>query len=122
MTVHSNWRADAACRDADSDLFFPVGTTGPALRWCVGRHYSGRAARHPAPRLKGDNQPGMTMATVNSEQSAENMEYVRRLLKQKQPGFSAALESTVDLVGRGLESPTCCATSALPSLDPPTNS
>lgn len=40
------------------------------------------------------------MATVNSEQSAENMEYVRRLLKQKQPGFSAALESTVDLVGR----------------------
>lgn len=38
------------------------------------------------------------MATVNSEQSAENMEYVRRLLKQKQPGFSAALESTVDLV------------------------
>ena len=62
------------------------------------------------------------MATVNSEQSAENMEYVRRLLKQKQPGFSAALESTVDLVGRELESPTCCATSALPSLDPPTNS
>ena len=32
MTVHSNWRADAACRGADSDLFFPVGTTGPALR------------------------------------------------------------------------------------------
>ena len=28
------------------------------------------------------------MATVNSEQSAENMEYVRRLLKQKQPRFS----------------------------------
>ena len=33
MTVHSNWRDDAACRDADSDLFFPVGTTGPALRY-----------------------------------------------------------------------------------------
>ena len=64
----------------------------------------------------------MTMATVNSEQSAENMEYVRRLLKQKQPGFSAALESTMDLMGRELESLTCCATSALPSLDPPTNS
>lgn len=45
------------------------------------------------------------MATVNSEQSAENMEYVRRLLKQKQPGFFAALESAADLVGRELESP-----------------
>ena len=32
MTVPISWRDDVACRDADSDLFFPVGTTGPALR------------------------------------------------------------------------------------------
>jgi hypothetical protein len=31
MTVRTNWRDDAACRDADADLFFPVGTIGPAL-------------------------------------------------------------------------------------------
>jgi len=32
MTVHRNRREDAACRDADPDLFFPISTTGAALR------------------------------------------------------------------------------------------
>jgi len=45
------------------------------------------------------------MKIVITAQSAENMEYVRRLLKQKQPGFAAALELAVDLVERELGSP-----------------
>jgi hypothetical protein len=32
MNVRMNWREDAACGDADPDLFFPIGTTGNALR------------------------------------------------------------------------------------------
>jgi WhiB family transcriptional regulator, redox-sensing transcriptional regulator len=84
MTVHVNWHEDVACRDADPDLFFPIGTTGAALRqmeeakricrdcpvqiqclawgagewghrWRLGRHDAGRAARHPAPVQKNDN-------------------------------------------------------------------
>jgi hypothetical protein len=47
----------------------------------------------------------ITMEIVMTRQSAENMEYVRRLLKQKQPGFAAALELAVDLVERELGSP-----------------
>jgi|HubBroStandDraft_4_1064222.scaffolds.fasta_scaffold553927_2 hypothetical protein len=45
------------------------------------------------------------MEMVITQQRTENMEYVRTLLRQKQPGFSLALESAVILVERQLRSP-----------------
>jgi hypothetical protein len=42
---------------------------------------------------------------VITQQRTENMEYVRRLLRQKQPGFAVALELAVILVEEQLRSP-----------------
>jgi len=43
------------------------------------------------------------MAKVITKQSMQNMEYVRELLKKKQPEFAAALELAVRLVEHGLQ-------------------
>lgn len=42
------------------------------------------------------------MVMNTAEQSMENMDYVRRLLGQKQPEFAALLELAVSLVERDL--------------------
>jgi hypothetical protein len=45
------------------------------------------------------------MEMVITQQRTENMEYVRKLLRHKQPGFSVALELAVILVEQQLRSP-----------------
>ena len=133
MTARATWRDDAACRHADPDLFFPIGATGPALRqiseakricracpartpclaWAL-ETGSPMACGEPPRQTSGapsgpcpeERQPArkMTMARVISQHSTRNRKYVRRLLREKQPGFSAALELAMDLAGRELRS------------------
>jgi hypothetical protein len=45
------------------------------------------------------------MTRVITQQSAENMAYLRRLLREEQPGFSAALELALVLAELELTSP-----------------
>jgi len=45
------------------------------------------------------------METVITQQSRQNTAYVRRLLRQKQPGLAAALKLAVLLAERGQASP-----------------
>jgi WhiB family redox-sensing transcriptional regulator len=114
MTVHVNWHEDIACRDADPDLFFPIGTTGPALRQmeeakricrdcpvqiqCLGWALENGAAdgvwggttpeeRRVIRSVSRKREPlgQMTMTRVITQQSAENMAYVRKLLKPTSP-------------------------------------
>ena len=143
MTEYANWRDEAACRDADSDLFFPVGTTGPALRqidvakricrdcpvqarclaWALENGITDGVWGGTTPderrvirSLFHKSQfPGkMTRAVFNDGQSAQNIGYVRSLLEQKQPGFAATLELAAHLAGLELGSPEMRRTSALP--------
>jgi WhiB family transcriptional regulator, redox-sensing transcriptional regulator len=134
MTASANWRGEAACLDADTDLFFPVGPVGPALRqvdeakricrtcpvqarclaWALDHGVTdgvwGGTTEDERRTIrwltrKTQTSGKMTMAMVVTQQTTENMEYVRKLLKQKQPGFAAALELAVDLLERDLMSP-----------------
>ena len=47
----------------------------------------------------------LMVAKVISRQSTGNRKFARRLVKEKQPALSAALELAADLVGRELRSP-----------------
>lgn len=55
------------------------------------------------------------MVMNTAEQSVENMDYVQRLLEQKQPGFAALLKLAASLVERDLCGPVVAPRNVSPA-------
>ncbi|HEX2064052.1 MAG TPA: WhiB family transcriptional regulator [Acidimicrobiales bacterium] len=66
-----DWRTKAACRDTDPDLFFPVGTTGPALEQIEAAKAVCRTCEAQAPCLEfalaTNQESGVWGATCEEE-------------------------------------------------------
>ena len=67
-----------------------------APSWSLGPHRPGKVPG-PGPGYAGQDQKDwkLAMAMNTAVRAIENMEYVRRLLGQKQPRFAASLELAV---------------------------
>jgi len=129
MTARADWRDDAACRDADPDLFFPIGTTGAALRQvgeakrvcrtcpaqtqCLAWALENRVIDGVWGGTTGEERRAMRslprrMTTSQEDDDGEGHQpteqgeqAIRAQAAQgKQPEFSAALELAMNLVRR----------------------
>jgi WhiB family transcriptional regulator, redox-sensing transcriptional regulator len=84
MTVHESWREAAACRDADPELFFPVGTAGPALRQTEEAKRICRACPAQAPCLAWALDQGVGSGVWGGATEAERR-VLRRPAARNQP-------------------------------------
>ena len=94
----------------------PGGETGvTAPSWSLGPHRPGKVPG-PGPGYAGQDQKDwkLAMAMNTAVRAIENMEYVRRLLRRKQPGFAASLELAASQLGRELREPVMAAQNGAP--------
>ncbi len=90
------------------------------------RHDVGKTVKREEPKKKTRRQAPLNNKLRNktleigeamntAKQAMANMEYVRRLLEQKQPGFAASLELAARLVERKLRKPAVASRNVLDS-------
>ena len=86
-----------------------------APSWSLGPHRPGKVSR-PGPGYAGQDQKDwkLAMAMNTAVRAIENMEYVRRLLGQKQPGFAASLELAASQLERKLREPVMAPQNGAP--------
>ena len=59
-----DWRHEAACRDVDPELFFPIGNTGPALLQIEeAKQVCRRCTVHGGVPARGRSRPARTPAS-----------------------------------------------------------
>jgi WhiB family transcriptional regulator, redox-sensing transcriptional regulator len=80
----ADWRHEAACRAAESDLFFPVGSTGPALRQIEAAKAVCRQCPAQAPCLDFALRTGQD-AGVWGATSEEERRTIRRAHRRRTP-------------------------------------
>jgi WhiB family redox-sensing transcriptional regulator len=84
----ADWRAVAACREGDPDLFFPVGSTGPALRQIEAAKAVCRACPALEPCLEFALRTGQD-AGVWGATSEEERRAIRRARRRRAAAPSA---------------------------------
>ncbi|MFD7711633.1 WhiB family transcriptional regulator [Streptomyces sp. NPDC059785] len=84
-----NWREYARCRDTDPDLFFPVGTTGPALLQIEEAKAVCRRCRVREECLRWALDTGQTIGVWGGTSEGERRSLKRRMPSRRRDGPAA---------------------------------
>ncbi|MFI2374519.1 WhiB family transcriptional regulator [Streptomyces sp. NPDC018964] len=83
-----NWRERAACRTEDPDLFFPIGTTGPALMQAEQAKAVCRRCPVREPCLRWALDTGQSIGVWGGTSETERRALKRRIAARRTAGDS----------------------------------